>query len=427
VARDLRLFYLFRLLATSYLWVPVFVHFMTDRGLGFDQILSLAAIYSGVVILVEIPTGALADRIGRRTSMMFGALAMVASCAIAYFAHSFGVFVIAEVFAAISISLCSGADSAYLFDLLSSNDRGHEYPRREGTASAWKNAGSAIAFAAGGLLGEIDLALPYLATAAVAGIAFVIALALREDELPGRREVEHRPAGAELRAYVQLMRRSIAEVSRSPRLIWIIALSAVVFMLLKSTLYLYQPYLEARDFGIAETGLVFSGVYLVATLVAHNVERLRRRLGEAALVWGLLASLAGSFVLLNQFAGPWALCMLAVQAGANGVYSPLVKPILNRQITDSGQRATILSIESIARRVATGLFIPIIGLYGLDTAIYICGGAACAGMVLLAACAPPMALKRGAGPTGRRPRAAAGQNSHRPPAARVVVEPRDSS
>ena len=408
MARELRLFYLFRLLATSYLWVPVFVHFMQSRGLGFDEILSLAAIYSGVVILVEIPTGALADRIGRRTSMMLGALAMVASCLIAYQAQSFGVFVIAEVFAAVSISLCSGADSAYLFDLLSSNDRTHEYPRREGTASAWKNAGSAVAFAAGGLLGELDLALPYLATAAVAGIAFLIAVSLSEDDLPGRRPATGRPAADELREYMQLMGRAVADACRSPRLLWIIAFSAVVFMLLKSTIYLYQPYLEARDFGIAETGFVFSGVYLVATLVAHNVERLRRRVGEAVLVWGLLGTLAVSFVLLNQFAGPWALCMLAVQAAANGVYSPLVKPILNRQITDSGRRATVLSIESIARRAATGVFIPIIGLYGLDTAIYICGVAACAGLVLLALLAPPLGLRRASG---------------RPPTTRVVVEP----
>ena len=33
MARDLRLFYVFRLLATSYLWVPVFVFFMKERGL----------------------------------------------------------------------------------------------------------------------------------------------------------------------------------------------------------------------------------------------------------------------------------------------------------------------------------------------------------------------------------------------------------
>jgi MFS family permease len=406
MAGNLRLFYLFRLLATSYLWVPVFYHFMTSRGLGFDEIMLLAAIYSGVVILVEIPTGALADRIGRRTSMMAGALAMVVSCLIAYSAHSFAVFVLAEVFAAVSMSLCSGADSAYLFDLLQANGRGDEYPRREGTASAWHQAGSAIAFAAGGLLGEIDLAIPYLATAAVAGIAFVIALSLSEEDLPARVRRPQRSVRVELADYFRHMAEAIGEVRRRSGLAWIIVFSAVVFMLLRATIYLYQPYLEARSFGIAETGFAFAGVYVVATVVAHNVQRLRQALGEPALVWGLLATLAASFVLLNQFAGPWALIMLAVQAGANGLYSPLVKPILNRQIEDSGKRATVLSIESIAQRAATGLFIPITGLYGLETAIYLCGAAACGGLVLLAVwrpaslrlIAPPTVVEAATGP-----------------------------
>ena len=80
MARDLRLFYLFRLLATSYLWVPISVLFMQSRGLTFGQIMTLGGVYSAVVILVEIPTGAFADRIGRRQSMMLGALMMVAAC-----------------------------------------------------------------------------------------------------------------------------------------------------------------------------------------------------------------------------------------------------------------------------------------------------------------------------------------------------------
>ena len=73
MARDLRLFYLFRLLATSYLWVPFFVPFMMSRGLSFHDIMILGGVYSAVVIVVEIPTGAFADRIGRRPAMMAGA------------------------------------------------------------------------------------------------------------------------------------------------------------------------------------------------------------------------------------------------------------------------------------------------------------------------------------------------------------------
>jgi MFS family permease len=391
MARDLRLFYLFRLLATSYLWAPIFFHFMGSRGLGFDEIMLLSALYSAVVMLVEVPTGAFADRIGRRYSMMAGALAMVASCITAYFAHGFALFAVAEVLAAVSMSLCSGADSAYLFDLLQEHGRGDEYPRRESTASAWHLAGNALAFAAGGLLGQLDLALPYLVTAGVASLAFLVALLMRDER--------RRPAAAtdlrrELGAYFRHMGAAVRDVHRNARLRWIIAYSAVVFVLLRATIFLYQPYLAGRGFSIAETGLVYAAVYLVAACVAHRADALRRRLGEETLVWGLLGSLALSFVLLNQFGGPWAIGLLALQAMANGLYSPLVKPLMNREISDSARRATVLSIESIARRSAMGAFSPVAGFYGAHSAIYLCGAIGLVGFGALALAAHLGALRR---------------------------------
>ena len=164
LARELRLFYAFRLLATSYLFVPIFMLFQAERGLSFFERLALGGIYSAVIILVEVPTGVFADRAGRRRSMLCGALAMVASCLLAARADSFASFAVAEGLAALSMALCSGADSAYLYDLLAAHGRTGEYARRESAASAWHLIGSAVAFAGGGLLGQIDLVLPYLET-----------------------------------------------------------------------------------------------------------------------------------------------------------------------------------------------------------------------------------------------------------------------
>ncbi|MCG8418889.1 MAG: MFS transporter [Proteobacteria bacterium] len=382
MARDIRLFYLFRLLATSYLWVPVSVLFPLSRGLGFDQVMILSAIYSAVVILVEVPTGALADRIGRRHSMLAGALAMVASGIVAYLAHSFLGFAVAYGLAAISMALCSGADSAYLFDLLQERGRGHEYPRRESAASASHQIGSALACAAGGLIGEIDLALPYLVTAAVAFAAFIVALCLRSERRPPART---QSVSEEMRVYMRHMARSVRDVAHSRRLAWIVAYSAVVFVLVRSTEYLYQPYLDERGFAVSEIGFIFAGSFLLASFMAHRAHAMRRWLGEDTLIYGLLGMLAVSFLLLNLLHGAWApLSMLAVQAVAIGLYSPLVKTMLNRQITDSNRRATILSVESIARRGAKGVFSPIAGYVGVSSAIYLCGGIGIIGFALLA-------------------------------------------
>src|SRR5262249_58217139 len=117
------------------------------------------------------------------------------------------------------------ADSASLHDLLAKHGRANEYARREAVASAWHLAGSAIAFAAGGALAQIDLVLPYYVTAGVAAIAAVIAMVMHDDT----------PAPAHtttLRDWTRDMTAAIGEVTRNGRLAWLVGYSAVVFALL---------------------------------------------------------------------------------------------------------------------------------------------------------------------------------------------------
>ncbi len=384
--RDLRLFYLFRLLATSYLYVPIFMLFQESRGLSFFQRLALGGLYSAVVILVEVPTGVLADRLGRRRSMMAGALAMVFSCVIAVQAGSFLAFAVAEVFAAMSIAMCSGADSAYLFDLLAHHKRGHEYSRRESSASAMHLLGSAIAFAGGGLCAAIDLSLPYVVTAFVASAAVVVAGLLGDDRQRQRDAAAAAlPVGAKFQSWWRDVGVALGQVRGNRRLAWLVGYSAVVFTLLRATIYVYQPYLDQRGFGTAQIGLLFAAMYVVASGIAFRTHALRRRYGDELLLWTLLGVLAASFVLLGHVStGPWLAALLAVQALASGIVSPLTKPLLHSEILHSSGRAAVLSVESMARRLTLGLFAPLAGLYGQAQVMVLCGMVGLAGMVLLA-------------------------------------------
>jgi hypothetical protein len=241
--------------------------------------------------------------------------------------------------------------------------------------------GSALAFAGGGALAQVDLALPYLVTAGVASIAALVATLLDDD----RPRIAKESAASAMRSWGAQMREAVGEVTSNGRLAWLIGYSAVVFMLLRATIYVYQPYLEERGLGPSEIGLLFAGVYVVAASVAYRTHLLRRRFGDELLLWGLLAALAVSFIGLAGVAnGPWMLSLLVVQAVANGIYSPLTKPLMNREITTSSRRAAVLSIESMARRAATGIFAPLVGLYGQTDVMLLCGGVGIAGFVLLA-------------------------------------------
>lgn len=376
--RDLWLFYAFRLLATSYLYVPIFMLFQDARGLArFDQF-ALGGVYSATIVVAEVPTGVFADRFGRRISMLIGALAMVASCLLALAAHDFVAFVVVEILAALSMSLCSGADSAYLYDLLAATDRRGEYPRRESIASAWHLVGTAVAVAVGGVVAEVDLALPYLITAAVAAAAAVIAWQMREPA---------RPANARSSArWWSACGVALGEVARNGRLTWLVLYSSLVFVLLRATVYVYQPYLAERGLSLAEIGAIYAGIHIVAASCSARTYALRRRFGDGPVMWALLGVLAISYLgLAGVASGDVMLALLVVQAIATGIYSPLTKPLLNREITDANSRAAILSVESMARRAAMMVFAPLLGLSGTSVVMAICGGVGLAGMAVLAA------------------------------------------
>lgn len=374
MSRNLGLFYAFRLLATSYVYMPIFMLFQASRGLTFGESMALGCIFSGVIVLVEVPTGVFADRLGRRRSMLLGALAMLFSCAIAARASTFGEFAVAEALAGLSLALCSGADTAYLFDFLRQHDRAHEYDRRESIASAFHLLGSALAFGASGFLAEIDLALPYVITAGVAALGAVIACLLQDDRHLARAAPTPKQVSS-----------ALSDVLRNQRLLWLVGYSAVVFVLVRATSYLYQPYLHARGLGLVAIGLVFACMYCVAAMVAYRTHALRRRIGDEALLWALLAVLAISFLALaGASSGPWLLALLGVQAIANGIYSPLTKPLINAEIADSRRRAAVLSVESMARRIAMGVFTPLVALWGQSDVMILCGAVGLAGFALLA-------------------------------------------
>lgn len=393
MARALRTFYAFRLLATSYPFVPVAVAFASSRGLGLVEIMTLKSIYAAVVLASEVPTGALADRLGRRRAMMLGAATMVAACLLWAVAHGFAAFAAAEVLAALSMTLCSGADTAYLFDLLEGRGDVADYPRREGTATAWHLAGSTAAFAAGGLLGEVSLVLPYLVGAGVAACAFGCATRLEEPARRRRRSVRLRDEVA----------AAFRVAGSRPGLRWTIAYSALVFALLRSTEYVAQPYLAHQGLSVGQTGLVFAALYLVAAGVAHGAMRLRGAAGEPALLFGVLLVLAATFLGLGAATGVVSVVILFSQAVANGLYAPLVKPLLNREIDDSGRRATVLSVESMVRRGAFLAFAPVLGWVmartSVATGFTLCGGVAVAGAVVLAVLRPRVQATVAAAPT----------------------------
>jgi MFS family permease len=378
--RDIRLFHVYRFLSTSYLFIPVLVLFYQQRGLDFTHITLLNTVYALTAIVFEVPTGALADRFGRRLAMVLGALLMSAGCLVNYGGHGFWTFAVGWGLLALGMTLTSGADSAYLYDLLLSAGREHEYRRFEGSATAAKLVGAALALVAGGALGALRGAgATYLATAVVCAIAAFVAFAMRER--PFAREVDN--------GFLRGMTASARAVVVHKPLRFAVFFSVLVFVLLRMDQYVLPPYLDASGLGVGWVGVVLAALSLVGAVGAARIDAVRRRVGEAWLVVTLPLAIALAYLVLGRWFAMWGIVVMMVPALANGLFSPFSKELLNREIADSGQRATVLSVESMARRLAFGAFTPVAGWlvdrHGLGACLYACAAVGIVGAGLLIA------------------------------------------
>ena len=77
-----RLFILFRLLFNCRFYYPVFTVLFLDLGLGIGEFAALNVIWALTIVLLEVPSGALADQFGRRRLMITAGLLMVAEMAV---------------------------------------------------------------------------------------------------------------------------------------------------------------------------------------------------------------------------------------------------------------------------------------------------------------------------------------------------------
>src|SRR5262249_4534120 len=202
----------------------------------------------------EVPFGALGDRMGRRFAMMLGSGAMALAFLVYYLSSSFGLFVLAEVIFALGMTLSNGSDSAYLYDLLKSEGQARRYTAYEGTPWSYKHIGMTVAFAVGGFLGERQIALPYLAAAGVCLVAVIVAACLRETA--HARHFEKQPWSG----YVPHMSTALRTALEGKRLRWAILYSALVFILLRLSFWIYPPYLADAGLQLGAIGLVFAAL-----------------------------------------------------------------------------------------------------------------------------------------------------------------------
>ena len=197
-ARNIPLYYLFQFVRGFHFWLPIwFLFLQSQHGLSYVQIGLMEVLFGIATILAEVPTGAIADRFGRRVALGFGALGF-AGATVLFALLNFPALIVGHLFMSITRTLMSGSDDALLFDSLRQLRKTDEYERHAGRASAVATASLlAATILAGPLVSVLDFRTVIIISAVGMGLAGLIALSLREpprreSDISGRRRINTR-------------------------------------------------------------------------------------------------------------------------------------------------------------------------------------------------------------------------------------------
>jgi MFS family permease len=345
--------YLIKIAKWFMLFMPIIVLFYQDNGLEMQDIFTLKAVYSVAIVLLEIPSGYLADVLGRKKTLIIGAFLGFFGFVIYDFSFGFWGFLIAELTLGLGQSLISGADSALLYDSLKEVGKKDKYLRYEGKMVAIGNFAEAIAGILGGLLAEISLRTPFYAQTAVAFIAIPAALTLLE---PVRYQKISRMRFLDIIGIVQY------SLFRSGHLKWNIIYSSVIGTCTLTMAWFVQPYFKVVGLPLALFGLFWSLLNLSVGIFSYYAHKFEYRLGQVKTLIFITTMIPLIYIVLSQIQALWAIGFLFLFYFVRGIATPVLKDYINR-LTDSNIRATVLSVRNFLIRIIFAGVGPFLGWY----------------------------------------------------------------
>jgi MFS family permease len=341
--------YCYKFISDFWLIVPIIIPFYLSNGLTNTQVFVVQAAFSASALLFEVPSGYLSDVIGRKKTLIIGAILLPAGIGIYAVSHDFWQFVLAEIVLGIAWSMRSGTDSAIIYDSLLQLKEETAYKKIEGKAEAWNRIGTSVSSVLGGVLALASIRLPFYVNVVVALALFPLALSLNE---PGRQAWKSKNSWKDI--------LGIARFSLTHRqLIPVMLFSALIMSTGVTAIWGYFLYYQKLGLNVVFYGVIFAVVQLFSAVGAGRGHAVEKYIGPSRSIW-LLAGIALVFMSFGIFHSKTVILLSFAHAFLWGTSTPLFLAYINK-IISSDIRATVLSVSSMGGRLAFVILSPCFG------------------------------------------------------------------
>jgi MFS family permease len=331
--------------------IPVIVPFFQENGLSLKQVFLLQSIFALSLMVLEIPSGYLSDRWGRKPTMLTGSIVGVLGMLLYSMTTTFWGFFIGEILLAVMVSFYSGTKEAIVYDTLLELGEEKSYRRFLGQQQFAGFSSQAIASVVGGLLTIVALRATVWATLIPFLVGLFVAFFLREPKRHKLQETRHFKAIWDITTH--------ALVKNVP-LRSIVILHAVISSLTLTLVWFTQPYQEMVGLPLALFGVTHAFMMIMTGLASKWVHRLEKKADDRLILITIAIIVTISYLSLGFVTSLWGIALLFLGRVMWGFLTPLTSDMVNR-MTTSEVRATVLSIRSFGSSLLFGIASPFIG------------------------------------------------------------------
>jgi MFS family permease len=337
-------------LAASLIW-GINTIFLLDAGLSNLEAFAANAFFTAGMVLFEVPTGIVADTVGRRASYLLGTLTLAASTLLYVLLWRieapFWQWAVVSILIGLGFTFFSGAVEAWLVDALTATGFTGElesvFARGQIVGGGAMLAGSV----AGGFIAEqTSLGVPFVLRGAVLIVMFLVAFRLMKDI-----GFTPDPGGQPLAEMRKIATASIDYGWRVPAVKWLMVESLATGGVGIYAFYALQPYLlelygNPDAYQIAGlVAAIVAGAQILGGLAAPRIRRMFRRRTSALIATAALSTI--TLALIGTIESFWAVLGLIVVWGLLFAAAQPIRQTYLNGLIPSRQRATILSFDSM--------------------------------------------------------------------------------
>ncbi len=360
---------------TSAIWVL----YLSFKGMTLAEIGILESLYHITGLILELPSGALADLKGRKFCVVAGRVVELVSCYLMMTSNSFFGFALSFILSSAAMNLNSGAAEALIYDSLKELGEEEKYKKIWGQLVFAMSIAQGVAVLLGGILADVRFLYAYMLGMVVQTAALLLSTRFTEPPIHNKDIEKDNEKNEQEKLIIKQVKTSIGVIRKRKIVLYIILFSALLGSLQTTVFFYSQKYFF--DIGFTKTMIAVicatgSLIEAISSKYAYILESRLKLKGTLITISAVnIFALAGLTLFKNL-----SVFFYLLTAVSGGLAFTILSDYINTEIP-SEYRATILSFDSLCFSIFMICIFPLFGLtadyagfsatFGVTAIIYI--------------------------------------------------------